>query len=36
MIEVFKLVHGIEKLNLGKPFCINDNERTRKHGLFKN
>ena len=33
MIEVFKTIHGIEKVNLGKLFCINGDGRTRKHKL---
>ena len=31
MIEVFKMIHGIDKVNLGKLFCIDEDERTRKH-----
>ena len=33
MIEVFKMIHGIDKVNLGKLFCIGEDERTRKHRL---
>ena len=33
MIEVFKMIHGIDKVNLGKLFCIDEDERTRKHSL---
>ena len=33
MIEVFKLIHGIDKVNLGKSFGIDEDERTRKHNL---
>ena len=33
MIEVFKMIHGIDKVNLGKLFCINKNKRTRKYCL---
>ena len=36
MIEVFKMIHGIDKVNLGKLFYIHEDERTRKHSLFKN
>ena len=31
MSEVFKIIHGIEKVNLGKLFCINEDRGTRKH-----
>ena len=31
MIEVFKMIHGIDKVNLGKLFCIEEDERARKH-----
>ena len=34
MMEVFKMIHGIDKVNLGKVFCIDEDERrTRKHSL---
>ena len=33
-IEVFKMIHGIDKLYLGKLFCIDENRRTRKHSLW--
>ena len=33
MIEVFKMIHGIDKVNLGKLFCIDEDRRTRKHSL---
>ena len=33
MIEMFKMIHGIDKVNLGKLFCIDD-RRTRKHSLY--
>ena len=36
MIEVFKMIHGINKVNLGKFFCIDEDERTRKQFMFKN
>ena len=28
MIEVLKMIHGIDKVNLGKLFCIDEDERT--------
>ena len=31
MIEVFKMIHGIGKVNLGELFCIEEDERARKH-----
>ena len=31
MIELFKMIHGINKVNLGKIFCIDEDGRTRKH-----
>ena len=33
MIEVFKIIHGRDKLNLWKLFCLDEDRRTRKHGL---
>ena len=27
------MIHGIDKLNLGKIFCIDEDGRTRKHSL---
>ena len=33
MIEVFKMIQGIDKANLGKHFCIDEDGRTRKHCL---
>ena len=33
MIEVFKMIHGIDKVNLGKLLCIDEDKRTRKHSL---
>ena len=33
MIEVFKMIHGIDRVNLGKLFCIDEDGRTRKHSL---
>ena len=32
-IEAFKMIHGIDEVNLGKLFCIDEDERTRKHSL---
>ena len=32
-IEVFKIIHGIDKVNLGKLFCIYEDGRTRGHGF---
>ena len=34
MIEVLKIIHGMDKVNLGKLFCIDEDERTRKHSLY--
>ena len=34
MIEMFKMIHGTDKINLGKHFCIDEDERTRKHSLY--
>ena len=33
MIEVFNMIHGIGKVNLGKLFYIDEDRTTRKHGL---
>ena len=33
MIEIFKMIHGIDKVNLKKHFCIEEDGRTRKHSL---
>ena len=33
MIGVFKMIHGIEKVNLGKLLCLFEEEKTRKHSL---
>ena len=33
MIQVLKMIHGIDKVNLWKLFCIDKDERTRKHRL---
>ena len=30
---MFKIIHGIGKLNIGKLFCIDEDERTRKSRL---
>ena len=35
IIEV-KMTHGIDKINLGKLFCIDEDRRTRKHILCLN
>ena len=36
MIEVVKIIQNIDKVNLGKLFCIDEDGRTRKYSLFKN
>ena len=37
MIDVFEMIHGIDKINLGKLFCINEDRRTKKKQfIFKN
>ena len=28
MTKVFKIIHGIDKVNMGKLFCIDEDERT--------
>ena len=33
MIDVFKMIHGIDKVNLGKLFCVDEDRRTREHGF---
>ena len=33
MIEVLKMIHGTDKVNLGKHFCIDEDRTTRKHRL---
>ena len=33
MTEVLKMIQGIDKVNLGKLFCINEDGRTIKHSL---
>ena len=33
MIEVFKMINGMDKVNLGKLFCIDEDGRTRKQSL---
>ena len=33
VIEVFKLIHCMVKVNLGKLFCIDEDGRTKKHSL---
>ena len=34
MIEVFKMIHGTDKVNLRKLSCIDEDGRTRKHRLY--
>ena len=36
MIAVFKMIHFIDKVNLGKLFCIEEDGRTRKPFMYKN
>ena len=33
MIGVFKMIHCMDKVNLGKLFCIDEDGRTRRHSL---
>ena len=33
MIEVFKMINGTGKVNLGKLFCTDEDRGTRKHSL---
>ena len=33
IIEVFKMIRCIDKVNLGKLFCIDEDGKTRKHNL---
>ena len=33
MIEVFKMIHGIDKVNLGKLFNMDEDRRTRGHNF---
>ena len=33
MTEVFNMIHGINKVNLRKLFCIDEDGRTIKHSL---
>ena len=35
MTEVFKMIHGIDKVNLRKLFCMGEDGRARKHSFFK-
>ena len=30
IIEVFKMIHGIDKVNLGKLFCVDEDRRPFK------
>ena len=32
-IEVLKMIHGSDKVNLEKLFCADEDGRTRKHSL---
>ena len=34
MIEVFKVIHGIDMVNLEKLFCKGEERRTRKHSSY--
>ena len=34
MIEVFKMIQGIDKVNLEKLFCVDKDRRTRGHGFY--
>ena len=34
MIEVFKMIHGIDKINLGKLFCMDEDRRIRGHNFI--
>ena len=34
MIEVFKMIYGIDKVNLGKLFCVDEDRRTRGPGFY--
>ena len=31
MIEMFKMMYGIDNVNLGKPFIVNEDERIRRY-----
>ena len=33
MIEMFKMIHGIDKVNLGKLFYVGEDRRTRGYGF---
>ena len=33
MIEVFKMINGIDKVNTRKLFCTDEERRIRKHSL---
>ena len=35
MIEVFKMIHDSDTVNLEKLFCIDEDERTRIHSFIK-
>ena len=34
MIEVIKMIHGIDKANLRKIVCMDEDRRTREHGFY--
>ena len=34
MIEVFKMIYGIDKINLRRLLCIDEDERTRTHSIY--
>ena len=34
MIEEFKMIQGIDKVNLEKLFCVDKDRRTRGHGFY--
>ena len=36
MIKVFNMIHDMDKINLGKLFCIDEDGRPREYSLFKN
>ena len=33
MTEVFKMMQGVDKVNIGKLSCVDEDRRTRKHSL---
>ena len=36
VIELFKMIHCIDKVNLWKLFCIDEDGKMRKKFMFKN